>query len=420
MVPQASAKQYRSQQAVAATTVASADLLWRRMTNDFDASWALIRPNLLQVVEAGRARTVDAAIPYTDAVLAETEAVAPATGSLSKSAFLAAGPDGREVSGLLDLAPIRLKQAVAAGMAVEVALESGRKWLTQSLLTTMADTRREVYQADIVQRPNLHGYTRMLNTPSCRDCTILAGRWFRWNEGFDRHPNCDCIHIPANEDVAGDYRTDPYLAFQQLTEAEQDKEWGRSEARAIRDGADIYKVYGQSRGKMLGANTRVDRIYRTAGTRTNAIKMLEERGFILPRGQQRVTRSKHILTDAQILAQGRGLGTVKVFGVTTKTARASRYDAALTGVRDPLVRSTMTAAERRLYDASYKLNYARMTGNVAPSVGVSKANYSLAVKPVTPVQLRDLEADLARQLKDLNSPRTPESMRRLARALGLI
>src|SRR5690348_18342012 len=37
----------------------------------------------------------------------------------------------------------------------------------------------------------------LLNPPSCQRCAILAGRWYRWSQGFLRHPRCDCVNLPA-------------------------------------------------------------------------------------------------------------------------------------------------------------------------------------------------------------------------------
>src|SRR5699024_3123647 len=90
--------------------------------------------------------------------------------------------------------------------------------------------------------PQVTGYVRMINPPSCDRCAILAGKRYLWNEGFLRHPNCDCIHIPASENVAGDFRTDPYEYFKSLSESEQDRIFGKANAEAIRDGADIFQV----------------------------------------------------------------------------------------------------------------------------------------------------------------------------------
>jgi len=46
------------------------------------------------------------------------------------------------------------------------------------------------------------GYYRRLRLPSCARCAILAGRFYRWNSGFRRHPRCDCTHVPVH--TAGD------------------------------------------------------------------------------------------------------------------------------------------------------------------------------------------------------------------------
>ena len=92
------------------------------------------------------------------------------------------------------------------------------------------------------------GFVRMLTPPSCSRCIILAGATYRWNAGFQRHPRCDCVHIPATEDVLGDGRTDPKVYFAGLTEAQQDKVFTIAGARAIRDGADIGRVVNARRG----------------------------------------------------------------------------------------------------------------------------------------------------------------------------
>lgn len=412
--------QYQVQQGISATTAAAVARAWQAMGDDFDESWARVRPRMLSVVEAGRAAAVANAIPYTPAVLAETGQVDAGVGALAQAAFLASAPDGRDMGSLLDESIVKAKTVVAGGAGPGEALASSGRWLSMVTLTTLADTRRMVYQADIIQRPTLTGYVRMLNMPSCRRCIALAGKWFRWNEGFQRHPNCDCTHIPGAENVVGDARTDPYLAFKSMTEEQQEQTFGRSEARAIREGADLYKVVNQSVRKLPTANSAIDRIYRTAGTRSNAIRMLQQQGFILDRGQVNVPLSPGVRTDAQVLAAGRGRGAVTIGGQTVTTGRAARFDATRTGVRDPLNRSTMTAAERRLYDASYRLRYARTAGNVPRSIGPSTADRFASPIPATPERLAELERDLAREVAKLDDPRVPQSVLRVARALGLI
>lgn len=390
---QAASEQYRRQQAISATTAASVGRLWRRMGDDFDASWAVVGPQALDVVELGREAAVANALGYTSRVLAETNQTDDAIGELNRDRFLSSAPDGRTVSGLLAGAVTHAKTAVRGGATVEEARAQGGRFLTTASLTLLADTRREVYGADIVQRPSLGGYARMLNAPSCSRCIVLAGKWFRWNAGFLRHPRCDCTHIPASESVAGDVSVDPYAAFKSMSPRAQEKAFGRSQARAIRDGADIFRVVNVNQRGLATAKgaarygtpsrMTVDDIYRVAGTRTNAIRLMEREGYILDRGQVAVPLSPGVLTDAQVLAAGRGRGTFRFLGQSGTTARASRFDAVATGQRDPLVRSTMTAAERRLYDAHYRLRYARMTGNVPRGIGMSSADVNASPIPAS-------------------------------------
>lgn len=419
MLPEASSNQYRSQQAITGTTSGAVAKLWRRMGDEFDASWASIRADVLSVVQAGRAAAVAVAAPYTSQVLAETGQVDAPIGSLNLQAFTDTAPDGRDLGSLYDISVIKAKSAVASGMGAEAALAAAGRWVTMATLTTLADTRRMVYQADIIRRPTITGYVRMLNPPSCKDCIILAGKWFRWNDGFERHDRCDCTHVPASENVSGDMRTDPYEMFESMPPGEQERVFGRFEARALREGADIYKVVNQSSRKLRTANSAIDTIYRNAGTRTNAIKALQQRGFIMERGQVRVQRSPGVRTDAEIIAAGRGKGLVTIGRQTVSTNRARRFDAASSGTRDPLVRSTMTAAERRLYDAHYRLDYALRTGTVPRTIGLSTADVYANPISATPAKIAELRAELQAQVSVLNKASTPDSVRRLARLLGL-
>lgn len=426
----AAAEQYRRQQAIATTTTAALGKLWRRMSSEFDASWTALRPQAIEVVQDGRQAAVNRALAYTPAVLAETGQRDQPTGELVAARFLQTAPDGRGVDTLLDEAVIKAKVGVGRGLTAEEGLAIGGRFLTMASLTLLADTRRDVFSADIIQRPSVTGYVRMLNPPSCNRCIILAGKWFRWNEGFERHPKCDCQHIPGSENVVGDQRTDPYEMFRSLSPAEQERLFGRSEARAIREGADIYRVVNVSnpkRGLATAAGARkygaphrftVDDIYRNAGTRTNAIRMLREEGYILDRGQVAIARSPGVLTDAQVIAAGRGRGTVTIGGQRITTNRAARYDAAVTGRRDPLRRSTMTAGERRLYDAHYRLAYAQRNGVVPRSIGPNSADLFANSIPATPARLADLRRAFERELAVLSTG-SSRGTRELAEALGI-
>jgi hypothetical protein len=242
---------------------------------------------------------------------------------------------------------------------------------------------------------------------------ILAGKWFRWNTGFRRHPRCDCIHIPSAENMAGDFRTDPYEYFHSLSKSEQDGVFGKSGAQAIRDGADIYKTVNLNgvtvtnagvRSRSIGRVTVAD-IYKAAHTREEAISLLERNGFILPRGQVVAQRAERFA----------GMTSTPRPGSARERVLAARRS----GVRDPLDRSTMTAAERRLFDANYRLEYARQNGYLPRSIGPNSADAAAGTRGLlaTPERIAELEAELQKQLGAIQPRQT--SMIRLVNELGL-
>ena len=428
-VPQASLDFYAHQQQIAAATVASAAKLWRRMDQrrffgllspDFNRGWAEIGPQIKEVVHVGRAASASSAVQYTPALLAETRQVAPAVGRVNTAAFLSSAPDGRSMSALLDESVIHAKTAVKNGASATRALSMTETWLSGMLLTVMADTRRGVVGADIVQRPAIAGYTRMLNPPSCSRCAILAGKWFRWNSGFQRHPRCDCLHVPSTSKAFAQesgFFSDPYEYFNSLSKDQQEKVFGRIESRAIRDGADIFRVenvklrgLATAKGNLrFGTPSRVtvDDIYRTAGTRTNAIRMMEQEGYITKAGQ---------VPTGAILGQREGFGALGKGG-RARAASDAVTAARTTGVRDPLNRYTMTSAERRLYDAQYRLNEARTTGMWPRSIGENSADRYTRPRLLAPGELATLERALQNELAKL--PNAPQSVRSLAALLGL-
>ena len=277
--------------------------------------------------------------------------------------------DGGDLEAALYVPAIRAKQAISAGAAPAPAMRAVQSEFRMLVGSLVADSGRKAATALNATRFT-GGYVRMLNTPSCSRCAILAGRWFRWNDGFQRHPQCDCVHIPAKSgDWARDegFVSDPYEYFESLSEADQARLFGKSNARAIRDGADIFQVENAKRGVAIdgqtttastsrrgiyrgrGARLTPDAIYRTAGTRTNALKMLEEYGYVLPGGQ-----------DPQGVLRGQREGFSQMGrGGKRAGARWAVEEARRTGVRHPMSRATMTAAERRRLDAGLRWDAVR-------------------------------------------------------------
>lgn len=378
---------------------------------------------MVSLVQTGRAAAAASSLAYVPAVLEETGQRNDPVGIVSTEGFLQSAPDGRDMGTLLDESTIRAKVAAARGAASSEALATAGSWLTGTLLTVMADTSRGIVATDIAQRPTITGYVRMLNPPSCSRCAILAGKWFRWNAGFQRHPRCDCRHIPSSEDMAGDLRTDPYAYFHSLSKDDQYRMFGKSNARAINEGADIYRVVNiDQRGlgtvksaRKYGTPHRMtpDDIFQVAGTRTNAIKMLEHEGYIT--GPQ--------VRGGNILGQREGFGQLGKGG-NARAASDAVKKARDTGQRDPLNRYTMTAAERRLYDAKVRLDVAR-TGVYPRSVGANSADKFVRPERITPKQLELIEQQYRDEVAKLapapgSTRRQPAaSVLRLADLLGI-
>jgi hypothetical protein len=208
------------------------------MGDDFDASYAGIAPDLGATVASAQLASASAALDYVPAVLDETRQVAPAIATVSPQRFSGTASDGRSLGTLLYTAVTTAKSAIGNGLEVDEALAQGGRWLDMSVLSAVSDAGRAATAAEMTVRPKLGGWVRMLNPPSCSRCAVLAGKWYRWNTGFQRHRRCDCIHIPSSEDRAGDFTTDPYAYFHSLSPADQVKFFGKNDAQALHDGGD--------------------------------------------------------------------------------------------------------------------------------------------------------------------------------------
>lgn len=109
------------------------------------------------------------------------------------------------------------------------------------------DAAREAAQVELAAEPLWDNYVRVLQAPSCKRCVVLAGRVYRDLDGFERHPGCDCSHVPVkdwDEAVAKGFAMSPQDAI--------DKGYARDltkgERQAIDDGANISSVINSSSG----------------------------------------------------------------------------------------------------------------------------------------------------------------------------
>ena len=406
--------------------------LWSQVGNDFDADWSqLINRAADTIAIAQTAASIDAAM-YVPASLQDADFDAPPVGDIDTTAYRGTNRYGMSLVTALQGATTTAKSFVGEGWGVQQAKAGASRWLTSTTLTAVADTGREVAATDIGQRPGIGGYVRVLNSPSCARCIVLAGKWFRWNEGFQRHPRCDCKHVPARDEDEANQKgliSDPYEAFNRLDEAAQDRLFGATQARAIRDGADIYRVTniagvpGSTRlsrglanvtgrsgwqGRLYGTPSRftLDDIFAAAGSdREKAIQLMADEGYITgPQTTGGNIKGRYFEGYAGVLGRG---GTRK--GATYAFQRAQA-----TGIRDPFSPdgvsqdpATQTAAERRFHRAYLDLHYAKTYG---------RDPWSTSGRPLSAKQLRDIEGYWRLAKEDLVNQ--PLQVRRLAALLG--
>jgi hypothetical protein len=216
-----------------------------------------VGPRLVEVVTAGQETAAATAEAYVASVLSEQGVDASSATTLDLSGFVGVAGDGREVAsalygGVIHAAKAQYRPEIAAlpaGRAFEEALAEAEAWIEQMATTIMADTMRAAETAAMAQRPWVEGYVRMLDPKNpCSRCVVLAGKFYLYNAGFDRHPACRCVHIPASEDQADAILTNPSRYFHSLSRAEQDRVFTPAGAEAVRLGADITQVVNARRG----------------------------------------------------------------------------------------------------------------------------------------------------------------------------
>jgi hypothetical protein len=237
MVPDAAVKHYKQMQRLQGIVVLAGAQLWAEVSlSDLSGSWAAQVPLLVPALAAVQVKAAEAGASYGAETLAQQGLYEAPERFVNPAAFAGYASDGRTLEGLL-YAPIpHVKTLIAGGMSPNRAIQQGGKFLTTLTRTQVADSGRAAAGVDTATRKNV-GYVRMLNPPSCSRCSILAGRFYRWNNGFNRHPKCDCVHVQTTAKAAAESEGlvhDPYEYFQSLSAAEQDRVYTKAGAQAIR------------------------------------------------------------------------------------------------------------------------------------------------------------------------------------------
>lgn len=258
------------------------------MGPEFDESWRTAGPRLLAVVTAAQRSAAVLGAASVPRILADLSIDAPPDGAVQTSALVGIASDGRDLGSLLYGAVAQAKVATQTS-PVDQALQAGGRWLSRAVQTQVSDAGRAAAGVAIVSRRQVSGYVRMVNPPCCSRCAVLAGRFYRYSAGFLRHPRCDCTHIPATEDVAGDLRTDPAA----LLREGQITGLSKADAQALDDGADFGRVVNAHRGVYVAGGRKFttaaagktprlmpEQIYRDATDRADAIRLLHRHGYL--------------------------------------------------------------------------------------------------------------------------------------------
>lgn len=263
-------EQYRRQQRRALRAALAVRGEWAQMGNDLDAGWRQIGQRITLLVTAAQIGAATDAAAFVSAAV-DVDPVA----QLKPRGFAGLAADGRTLETLLYGAVVTARTADATSLTQR--LEIGRKWLETVVQTTVADAARDAQQVAVVARPRVQ-WVRVVNAPCCQRCAILSGRVYRWSQGFDRHPRCDCTMLPqtvADPDAGG------------LIGPENVTDLTRLQREAIAGGADFNRVVntynrdGAYHLKGYLPPSRVTRDLRAAKSRTQAQELMQSRGLLI-------------------------------------------------------------------------------------------------------------------------------------------
>jgi len=291
VLPSAALDQYRAQQRLIVAILGLTRREWAAMGPDFDTSWAKIGPRITLLTASAQLGAARNGAAYVPATLTELGQSINPLAEVDPQAFAGIAADGRPLVSLLYGAVTTAKSA-AQTLEPQAALQTGGKWLDMAIHTQVADASRGAAGVAIAARPGI-GYIRMVYGVSCSRCAVLAGRWYRYNQGFQRHPRCDCQNVPCGEGSAKGLTAAPPL--DQITGL------NAAERKALTDGADLGQVVNAKRGaqgmttsegtttsglarQRLGPGRQrltPDGIYRIASDRTEALNLLQQHGYLL-------------------------------------------------------------------------------------------------------------------------------------------
>jgi hypothetical protein len=232
----------RRQQQIAAQAVAETNRLWGFLQT---LGWPGVATRMVGTVQSALAEAARGAQDYVAAAVRGWGKEPDPAGQVAERTFAATASDGRPLDTLLERPSLEVTAFVGQGMPHDQADAIGKRHLQRIVATQVADAARVSTGAAVVNDREVEGYIRLLTLPSCNRCIILAGQFYRWNDGFERHPSCDCVHQIATEVTDP---PSPREVYDSLTDDERRTAgWSGFDQRAIDDGADLFQVTNYKR-----------------------------------------------------------------------------------------------------------------------------------------------------------------------------
>lgn len=278
MAPTRASEEYEAQKRLTVATLAATRRQWRRMGADWDSSFRSVLPRLTVVLTAAQLGSARQGAAYVPEVLDEQGMAPEPVAQVRPQSLAGVAADGRPLDSLLSLTLLRSK--------VAGSLDAGAAFLDTVVETEIADAHRASIQLATVARPRT-GYVRMVNTPCCKDCAAQAGKFFRANTGFLRHPNCKCYHLPT---------TDPGSRYATYPEPHEITGLTEGERKALEAGGDYSQVLNASRGASRNKMTTTEGTTRR-GVAYRAMGGDSRRDVRLPGERVRRTTSRRLTPD---------------------------------------------------------------------------------------------------------------------------
>lgn len=311
------AAHYRTQGRLALAAGRAVAREWQQLDrSNLTSSWQTrTGARAVALVTAAQTAAATGATDYVNRTVAAQGATPDNQGlTVDATAFAGIASDGRPLDTLLYQPIIRAKTLIGGGATLDDAMDQALAELIMIATSEVADAGRGAVGSAIVSDRATTSYVRVLSPPSCSRCALLAGKEYSFSTPFQRHPRCDCVHLPITEYYRS-HLTNPRDYFDSLTAAEQNRVFTNAGAQAIRDGADVGQVVNARRGMYAlgegygsglkatyegmtrrgfararmrglptgpGGNVRLmpEAIYRIASDREEAIRLLYRYGYL--------------------------------------------------------------------------------------------------------------------------------------------